>query len=155
MAVKSFSDDMRTFGGFIAKFKKLEPLSNFQISDICKALKIKHFKGVFMRDELKQTSSNECLILNIDRSSNMGTHWTCLFIKKGLPIYFDSFGFPPPLEVIKYCSGKKLYYSTFKIQANDEVICGHYCIYMLFKLSNGCDFYEILDELYRKIITNI
>ena len=102
-----------------------------------------------MRDELRQSCENECIVINTDSSSNSGTHWTCLFIKKGIYIYFDSFGFPPPLEVINYCTGKNLYYNTFRIQADNEVICGHYCIYMLYKLSCGCGFYEILDELYR------
>ena len=119
--------------------------------DICKILKIKNFKGVFMRDELKnqKVTQNECLILNIDHSSNNGTHWTCLFIKNGVTYYFDSYGFPPPLEVLEYCKGEDRYYNTFKIQGDGEVICGHYCIYMLYQLSNGCNFYDVLDELYR------
>ncbi len=102
-----------------------------------------------MRDELnknRKCTKNECLILNIDHSSNDGTHWTCLFVKNGVSYYFDSYGFQPPLEVLNYCNG---YYSTFKIQRKYEVICGHYCIYMLYRLSKGYDFYEVLDELYR------
>lgn len=102
-----------------------------------------------MRDELTQISNNECLILNFDHSSNNGTHWVCLFIKKGIPIYFDSFGFPPPLEVIKYCKTQNTNFNTFKIQGNNQVICGHYCIYVLYRLSNGYEYYDILDELYR------
>ena len=35
----------------------------------CNSLKIKHFKGVLMRDELKgKASNNENIILNIDDS---------------------------------------------------------------------------------------
>ena len=102
-----------------------------------------------MRDELRQASDNECLVLNIDCSSNTGTHWTCLWIKKSVCIYFDSFGFPPPQEVIQCCQKRKINFSTFKIQKKNEVICGHYCIYMLYKLSNGNNYYDILDELYR------
>ena len=102
-----------------------------------------------MRDELnknRKSSKNECLILNIDHSKNDGTHWTSLFINDGIGYYFDSYGFQPPLEVIDYCKG---FYNTFQIQRENEVICGHYCIYMLYRLSNGHDFYEVLDELYR------
>ena len=33
-------------------FTEVHPLSNFEIIDVCKRLNIKHFKGVFMRDEL-------------------------------------------------------------------------------------------------------
>ena len=68
--------------------KTIEPLSNFQIIEKCKELKIQNFQGVFMRDELKskKASNNECMVINIDHSSNEGTHWTCLFTKKELVI---------------------------------------------------------------------
>ena len=104
-----------------------------------------------MRDELKElnTTKKECLILNHDDSSSEGTHWTCLFIKNGVAIYFDSYGLDPPLEVVDYCKGLEGYCSTFKIQEYNEVICGHYSIFMLYRLSNGNRFFDVLDELYR------
>ena len=101
-----------------------------------------------MRDELKgKVGENECIILNIDDSSGDGTHWTCLFNKNGICLYFDSYGFEPPIEVRKYYNG---YYNTFKIQTPKEVICGHYCIYVLYKLSNGALFTDVLNELYER-----
>ena len=129
-------------------------MSNFQIIEKCKELKIKNFKGVFMRDELngKKASHNECMVINIDHSSNEGTHWTCIFIKNGVSFYFDSYGFPPPFEVLKYCKrgyGQTVKTSSFPIQKINQIICGHFCIYVLYRLSNGGDFYEILDELYK------
>ena len=103
-----------------------------------------------MRDELKgKSSKNECLILNHDHSSNKGTHWTCLFIKDDIVYYFDSYGFEPPLEIRNYCSGNDRIYSTFPIQRDGEIICGHYCIYVLYQMNRGYNFYGILDELYR------
>ena len=139
-----------TFGDFISQFKKIEPLSNFQIIEKCKELKLKNFKGVFMRDEIKneKVTNNECMVINIDHSRNEGTHWTCLFINNGTSYYFDSYGFEPPLEVQEYCKEPR-YYSSDRIQQFNEVICGHYSIYVLYRLSNGDDFYEVLDELYR------
>ena len=104
-----------------------------------------------MRDELKnrKVSKNECMVINIDESKNEGTHWTCLFIKNEIPYYFDSFGFPPTEEVKRYCQ-KSGDYNSFEIQKVNEVICGHYCCYVLYKLSNGYIFKDILDELYFK-----
>jgi hypothetical protein len=136
-------------------FKQIEPLSNFQIIEKCKELKIKNFKGVFMRDELeKPRSDNECMVINIDHSRNEGTHWTCLFIKNGISYYFDPYGFPPTLEVINYCkeslTPSTRYYSSFSIQKMNEVICGHYCIYVLYRLSNNSGyFHDICYELYQ------
>ena len=139
-----------SFDEFINKFQKIEPLSNFQIIEKSKELNIKNFKGVFMRDELTnmKPTNNECMIINIDHSSNEGTHWTSLFIDNGTSYYFDSYGFEPTLEVKGYCKEPR-YYNSFEIQKINEVICGHYCIYVLYKISNGYKFKDILDELYR------
>ena len=126
-------------------------MSNFQIIAKCKELKVKDFKGVFMRDELSKMrpGRDECMVINIDHSSNEGTHWTCLFIKKGVAYYFDPYGFEPTLEVIEYCKEPR-HYSSFPIQKLNEVICGHYCIYVLYRLSRGDKFYDVCDELYRR-----
>ena len=138
-----------SFQEFIKSFSKIEPLSNYQIIEKCKELQIKTFKGVYMRDELRGKSTrNECLILNHDIGKNNGTHWTALFIRNGASFYFDSFGFDPPLEIKSYCSESERYCSTTKIQDLDEVICGHYCIFMLYKLSNDYKFFDVLNELY-------
>lgn len=103
-----------------------------------------------MRDELKRTTlrDNECSVINTDHSRNGGTHWTCLFIRYGTSYYFDPFGFAPPLEVIDYCKEPK-FYNTFPIQKFNEVICGHYCIFMLHRLNNGDEFYDICLDLYQ------
>ena len=104
-----------------------------------------------MRDELNKGNrmkQNECLILNLDHSSNSGTHWTCLFVKDGSTIYFDSYGHPPPFEVEQYCNYESLYSTSDKIQQRNQIMCGHYCIYMLYKLSHGSGFNNILKELY-------
>ena len=136
-----------SFNKFLSKLP-LKPLSNFDIMDICKSLKIKNFKGVLMRDELKGKPSNiESLILNMDDSEGQGTHWVSLFIKDNKSYYFDSFGFEPPIEVRGYCRGKDGYFSTYKIQARDEIICGHYSIYVIYMLSRDQSFHDILHEL--------
>src|SRR5258708_3700388 len=150
--------EISTFKKFILGFTKLIRLSNFDIIEKCKELNINNFKGVYMRDELTKfhkntkVSNRECMIINIDESRNEGTHWTCLFIKDMngcvTAYYFDSYGFPPTEEVKKYCSMMNLVYSSFEIQKMNEVICGHYCIYVLYKLSNGYLFDDILEELY-------
>jgi hypothetical protein len=55
-----------------------EPLSNFQLIEAAKRLKIKHFRGVFVRDQLpNRPRMNECGILNTGDSSTNGFHWMC------------------------------------------------------------------------------
>jgi hypothetical protein len=103
-----------------------------------------------MRDELASMSPkrNESMIVNYDTSSNSGTHWVSLFTKKGESLYFDPFGLNPLPEVVEYCKEPR-YFSSFEIQKPDEVICGHYCVYLIMKLSQGDSFESILDELVR------
>ena len=126
-------------------------MSNFDIINICKELKIKNFKGVFMRDELNKSkiTNNESLVLNLDVSSGPGIHWMCMFTDDNVSYYFDSYGLPPPAEILEYSKNRERYYSEYPIQQDDkkEILCGHYCIYMLYKLSNGYKFNEILKEL--------
>ena len=113
-----------------------EPLSNFQILDAVKELRIPNFRGVFLRDELlKRPKRNECGILNL-ADDPPGTHWTCWYKRDKVKIYFDSYGIQPPLEVIDYL-GDPIYYSVEQIQPNGTFICGHLCLYVLKELSKG------------------
>ena len=93
-----------------------EPLSNIQLINAAKILKIKNFKGVFVRDQLpeKQSRNAKCDILNLDSSFGPGTHWTAWYrsgsrsgcrsgsrsgtksdSKSGEKLYFDSYGLRP------------------------------------------------------------
>lgn len=135
------------------RFDKIEPLSNFDIIKHCSELQIKNFKGVFMRDELLNTkaTNNESLVINLDVSSGPGIHWMCLFSRNGVSYYFDSYGLPPIAEVVEYCKNQDRYYNTYPIQQDDkvEILCGHYCVYVLYKLYNGYQFKDILNELMK------
>ena len=113
-----------------------EPLSNFQILEVVKDLKIPNFRGVFLRDELpSKPKKKECGILNL-ADDPPGTHWVAWFKNQENKIYFDSFGIQPPLEIIDYLRDN-VYYSTDKIQPNTSVLCGHLCLYVLKELSKG------------------
>ena len=138
------------FPQFLNSFQPIKPLSNFDIIEKCKQLNIQNFKCVLARDELTGTASNnESLIFNLDDSKGPGNHWICIYNKNGKCLYFDSYGFVPPIEAENYCKGKENYYNTFKIQASNEIICGHYCIYVLYQLNNGRLFSDVLNELYK------
>ena len=57
-----------------------KPLSNLEIFDAVKKLSLDGFRGVFLRDTLpKKVKLNECGILNLDSSSDDGTHWVMWF----------------------------------------------------------------------------
>ena len=65
-------------------------LSNVDIEKYVKLLKIKKFKGCYMRDELKnlRASAVECGVLNLNLSNESGSHWTCWFKNNNEKYFF-------------------------------------------------------------------
>lgn len=124
-----------------------KPLSNFDILEAASKLKIPNFRGVFLRDTLpKKTRNHGCGILNLDDTSGKGTHWVAWYKNKNKKYYFDSYGLPPPTEMIHYLKSPILY-NTEQIQRRDQVFCGHLCLYVLKSISKGKDLQEIINFL--------
>ena len=124
-----------------------KPLSNFDLLDWVKWLRIKHFRGVYSRDDLpKQMKSFECGIVNLDTVIGPGTHWVCYRNVDKWCEYFDSFGLSMPLEVEKYMksSGKRLEYSGDEIQERDSVLYGYWCLYYLLERQKGRSILDVI-----------
>ena len=129
-------------------------LSNHELIGYIKQLKIKHFRGVFMRDNLpKKKRTKECGIVNLADSLSDGTHWVCYFnnlpsaVDPGQNYYFDSYGLPPPLEIVEYL-GDNLEYNIYQIQKSGQ-ICGHLCLYFLNRITKGMVFNDIIFSLLK------
>ena len=89
-----------------------EALSNFDLIEASKDLKIKCFRGVYLLDTMPgKPNKKECGILNLDSTGGPGTHWVAWFKNGKNKIYFDSYGIQPPKEVIKYL-GKGINYNS-------------------------------------------
>ena len=76
-----------------------------------KNLEIKHFRGIYSRDNLpKQSKKNECGIINLDSQIGSGTHWFAYRNSDQYAEYFDSFGLKMREEVAIYLltNGKPL-----------------------------------------------
>lgn len=116
-----------------------------------KALNIKHFRGVFMRDMLPEGGPHEveCGIINLGDTYSTGTHWTCYMKKGENKIYFDSFGdAPPPLELERYLGESNIKYDNYRVQSfKDPPICGHLCLEVLRRFSK----FNNWDKIFRKI----
>jgi hypothetical protein len=79
-----------------------------------------------MSDELPEKPyKNECRVLNLDTSENIGTHWTCYWKREDEKYVFDSFGGVPHKSLVKYLGDENLQYSDERIQNFDQVVCGH------------------------------
>lgn len=108
-----------------------------------------------MRDTLPENGAKkyECGCVNLSVFESKGTHWVCYSTFPKELVYFDSYGLPPPLEIVQYLrkNGREnvnLWYSTFKLQTKiDPPICGHLCLFLLKKLSTKTTFFDALLDM--------
>jgi len=151
-------------------------LSNFDIIDISKVIKLNINPHIVMKDQLRLLPPKEGnYIINLQSSfEGNGSHWVSLVLNKRFNIYFDSFGELPPTEIIdfsKRCNESKLYYSDKHIQPLRSEFCGWYCLMFLkYIQTNGLNSYQnfidlfedfdksnndkVLIGLYRKLVPN-
>jgi hypothetical protein len=130
--------------------------TNIQLENVAKKLKLKNFRGVIMRDEIKKMTplKKECGILGSKTSKEDNMHWTCWWKNGETKYYFDSFGLTPTNEIVKYLNPKgfksgadlksPITYSTFQIQQFNDENCGQWCMYVLNRLNKGHDYESIV-----------
>ena len=59
----------------------------------------------------------------------LGTLWFSLFIERNSAVYFHPFGIENiPQEVLNKIKDKSITPNIFRIQCNDSIRCGIYCI---------------------------
>ena len=131
-------------------------LSNFDLLELVKYLKVPNFRGVFMRDTLPDTPHDkECGVVNFNKSSEPGSHWVAYYKDGDKRIYFDSFGQVAPTEIQKYLKSEEEFRDNKPvIQRNTDIvqkvntkICGQLCVYVLDSLSKGANFQDIINYL--------
>ena len=142
-----------------------EILYDDDILDYAVKLKISYFIGVKMRDELPSRAKiNECGVLNFNTHLQSGSHWTCWYKRGNDRYYFDSFGEPPPLELLCYLKTPSelerdlpaIKCNAVTVQHDQSNECGSLCLYVLKQMSRGISFSSILQFLqarYNRIPT--
>ena len=112
-------------GNGLKKSFRNKRISNFDVMNWVKELKIKNVHGVFSKDSRRWAShNNNCGIINLDSNNGPGTHWACYVDS----FYFDPFGLPPPgnIRFIKR-------YSTLQYQEKIYFLCGYFCLFFSLK----------------------
>jgi hypothetical protein len=119
--------------------KLTELLSNLDLENYCKKLKINLVAIVSKNELCKLKPKTGCYIINLEDSGGNGTHWVSLILFEKISIYFDPFGLIMPSNVIRFCKryGKKLIYSSDKLQHIDSIYCGWFCLYFLYYLTKN------------------
>ena len=87
------------------------------------------FNGVYSRKNLPKKIKDGAYVINLDEYADVGTHWVLLFCSRNEIFYFDSFGVEHVPEEIKgFIENKNIKATIFRLQANDSVMCGYFCI---------------------------
>ena len=86
------------------------------------------FNSFFSRNNLPRIKDG-AYIINLDDKNIKVTHWVSLFIDRNIAVYLDSFGIEYiPLEVLNKIRDKSITRNIFRIQDNESILCGFYCI---------------------------
>lgn len=129
--------------------------------------------GVFPADKIPWKWTRPCAIIaNTDDSTKAGTHWIAMYLSHdGRGTYFDSYGVPPrDLRFIRCLRRNCRSYQCNRkqLQCLTTSVCGHYCIVVLYWLSNGLSLSSFLRnftndterndklivKMFRKIVKN-
>ena len=103
------------------------PLTNFEIQRCYE--NEPRFNGVYSRNNLPKKIKDEAYVINLDEYEDVGTHWIALFCNKSEIVYFDSFGVEHvPEEIKEFIGNKNIKANIFRVQANNSVMCGYFCI---------------------------
>ena len=107
----------------------------FSFINKCKHLKYK-FQGVYAADNFPSSlKENTFVIINSDKSNQLGTHWLLLCNRCNKYLFGDPLGLP--LTYYPHICKRLFYADTVvteiikdPLQKFDSTLCGFYCIYI-------------------------
>ena len=103
------------------------PLTNFEIQTYYQ--NAPRLIGVYSRDNLPDKIKGDAYVINLDEYYDIGTHWIALYVNNKTVTYFDSFGIGhTPKEVKKIQGNRNIISNIYRIQNDDSVMCGYFCI---------------------------
>ena len=86
------------------------------------------FNGAYLRNNLPKLKGGT-YVINLDEYESVGTHGIALYVYVVNAICFDSFGVEyNPKEIKKNYRQKNIMANIYRIQANDLIMCGYFCI---------------------------
>lgn len=119
------------------------------------------FLDVFPSDQLpmKIYKFPSCFVLNIDKSTEPGSHWVAFYVSSPRSTeFFDSYGNAPSFyggPILEFAARfKNVDYNPLTLQSNVTAVCGQYCIFYLYSRSRGKTLKELLPTFVSEHITN-
>ena len=103
------------------------PLINFEIQKYYQ--NEPRFSGVFLRSNLPKKIKDGAYVINLDEYEDVSTHWIPFFCNRNEIVFFDIFGVEHiPEEIKEFVANKNIKANIFRVQENDSVMCGYFCI---------------------------
>ena len=92
------------------------------------------FKGVYSADNVPVSRPEEasCYVVNLDDSSEPGSHWTSIYISPAQPSeFFDSFGLECTIPRLEGLLGETYLHCPVQLQSVFTSSCGQHCLYYI------------------------
>ena len=103
------------------------PLTNFEIQMYYE--NEPRFNGAYSRNNFPDKIKDGAYVINLDKYSDIGTHWLALYVNIKTLTSFDSFGVQRiPKEIKNFINDKNIKANIFRIEAYDLVMCRYFCI---------------------------
>ena len=103
----------------------LHTLTNFEIQKYYQ--NESRLNAVYSTDNLPKIKDG-AYVINLDKYTDIGTHWVALYVHNNDVTYFDSFGIEHIPKEITFINNKNIKTNIFGIQAYDSIMCGYFCI---------------------------
>lgn len=104
-------------------------LTNFDLLEYGKDLRLRNYT-VLMKDEFT-LKRNWNYIINLHNKGQSGSHWVSMVTSDtAQAFYFDSFGMPPPQNIVKILKDNfyKIYFNSKQIQDIKSEVCGYFTL---------------------------
>ena len=107
-------------------FSSAPSLNNIEITNYFKYEP--RFNSIFSRNNLPRINDG-AYVIHLDDKNSKGTYWVSVFIDRNKTVYFHSFGIGLfPQEISDKIRDESITHNIFRIQDNESIMCGFYCI---------------------------
>ena len=122
--------------------------TNEEVDQMAKRLNIHNFRGCLMMDDLRHLKPNdcECAVVNLQSSSETGSHWVAYYKEHNAKYFFCSYGSPIPVGIKNYL-GAPIKCHNYQIQSFNSVVCGELCILFLYLMGKGLTYENVIPSM--------
>ena len=119
-------------------------MSNIFINHLSK--NYKNLIGCYSKDRIKLIENNKSVIINLQNSYELGSHWIALKTFNNEIYVFDSFGIGYlPIIIFKMFKSFKIITNIYRIQDITSSLCGMFCVlFILYNVKSKNDFINFL-----------